>query len=116
MRPAGAAIDRVRDDPVVGWARRGLDRLADTDDGVVHLWLHPHNAVDRHGRERMREVLAHVARLRDRGEIEVETMGEVAARTAAGSGAAVGDRRPADGQRPTTDGTTDDRRTGTGGR
>lgn len=72
-------VEGVRGDPVVGWAERGMERLGD-EEGVLHLWLHPNNLTRERDFERMRAVLAHVARLRDRGTIDVETMDDVATR------------------------------------
>jgi peptidoglycan/xylan/chitin deacetylase (PgdA/CDA1 family) len=58
--------------------RKGLARAAETG-GCFHLWTHPHNFVA--GRERMLRgldgALSLVAAARERGEIEVVTMGEV---------------------------------------
>jgi peptidoglycan/xylan/chitin deacetylase (PgdA/CDA1 family) len=50
-----------------------LDQAA-TGGGVVHLWLHPHNIISGPGTfDVLARVLAHVARLRDRGLITIET-------------------------------------------
>lgn len=80
---ARTAVERLRDDPVARRTRRGLDRLAGAEEGVLHLWLHPHNLTRERDFERMRAVLAHVERLRDRGDLRVETMREVAQRVRA---------------------------------
>lgn len=81
---ARSAVEPVFGDPVVGRARRGLDRLADGGNGdVLHLWLHPHNLTRERDFERMRAVLSYAAELRDRGEIHVETMRDVARRVRA---------------------------------
>lgn len=64
-------------DPVVRAARRGVDRVA-AEDGVLHLWLHPHDLVDDAAEQRVRDVLAYVAERRDAGDVEVRTLGEVA--------------------------------------
>lgn len=53
--------------------RGQLDRCA-REGGVVHLWLHPHNLITGPGTAAVLEtVLGDVARLRDRGRIEVMT-------------------------------------------
>ena len=57
---------------VARW-RNQLDRCA-REGGIVHLWLHPHNLITGPGTANvLAEVLGHVARLRDRGAIEVLT-------------------------------------------
>jgi peptidoglycan/xylan/chitin deacetylase (PgdA/CDA1 family) len=62
----------------VAEVRKGLARARDRS-GVFHLWAHPHNFVE--GRRKMLRYLdrslALVAACRERGEIEVRTMGEV---------------------------------------
>lgn len=53
--------------------------------GVVHLWLHPHNLVTGPGTASvLADVLAEVARLRDRGSIEVLTQRAYCERLASG--------------------------------
>lgn len=79
----GSVVDRVRGDPVVSAAKRGLERAARTD-GVLHLWFHPHNAIRVPAFQRLRAILSHVARRRDRGEVRVETMHDVATRATGG--------------------------------
>lgn len=61
--------------------RRTLDRAA-SDGGLFHLWSHPWNfAIDgSDALELLGETFEVVANRRDRGDIEVLTMGEVAAR------------------------------------
>lgn len=50
-----------------------LDR-ATAKDAVAHLWLHPHNLITGPGTaESLERVLAHAARLRDEGRLEVRT-------------------------------------------
>lgn len=70
--------DRLGYDPIVEVAKRGVDAVAESD-GVFHVWLHPHNLLQSGGRERFENVLAYVARARDTTDLEVRTMGEVAA-------------------------------------
>lgn len=69
--PVGARVREVR---------KGLERARDRS-ACFHLWTHPHNFVE--GRARLLDyfdrAMALVAEFRDRGEIEVRTMGEVAA-------------------------------------
>ena len=53
--------------------RNQLDRCA-REGGIVHLWLHPHNLITGPGTGNvLSDVLAHVARLRDAGSLEVLT-------------------------------------------
>lgn len=77
--PARAVAERLREDPIVGAVRRGLDRLA-REDGVFHLWLHPHDLAAPGADDRLEAVLDAVVRARDRDGVRVETMCEVAAR------------------------------------
>ncbi|WIV67856.1 polysaccharide deacetylase family protein [Natrialbaceae archaeon AArc-T1-2] len=77
--PIRTVAESVWEDPMVATARRGIDQ-ATANDGVYHLWLHPNNLVDDRDRERMRAVLAYLARRRDETDLTVETMGEVARR------------------------------------
>lgn len=72
-------IEGIHDDPIVEAVRQGVEALRETD-GVLHLWLHPHNVVDEHDRERMKRVLATVDRARRETDVTVETMGDVARR------------------------------------
>lgn len=74
--------EAVWDDPVVLSATAGVDAAAETGK-LFHLWLHPNNLVTDADTERVRRVLAYVARCRDEGAIRVETMGEVADRVLA---------------------------------
>lgn len=63
--------------------RGQLERCA-RDGGVVHLWLHPHNLITGPGTAAVLDrVLGEVARLRDRGQIEVLTQHEYCQRLAA---------------------------------
>lgn len=63
--------------------RHQLDRCA-RDGGIVHLWLHPHNLITGPGTAAvLADVLGDVARLRDRGAIEVMTQRDYCERAAA---------------------------------
>ncbi|MFC4551462.1 MULTISPECIES: polysaccharide deacetylase family protein [Halorussus] len=75
---ARTMVERVTDDPIVSMAKRGIDRAAE-EDGVFHMWLHPNNLKDERDFARMRAIVEHVARVRDRRGLAVKTMGEVAA-------------------------------------
>jgi peptidoglycan/xylan/chitin deacetylase (PgdA/CDA1 family) len=66
----------------VSQARRGLKRAV-KGDGVFHLWFHPFNlGLGQPGRmlEALARILEEVDRLRSRGDLEVQTMAQVAAR------------------------------------
>lgn len=89
---ARSLVEPFHGDPVTGRVRRGIDRLRD-EDGVFHLWFHPHDLTRERKFDRLRAVLGAVAAARDRGDIAVETMGTVAARVAAENGT-VDDRAP----------------------
>lgn len=80
---ARSLLEPIRGDPVAGRVQRGLDQWGDRD-GILHLWFHPHDLTRERKFERLRSVLAAVCRARDRGELTVETMGQVAARVAGG--------------------------------
>jgi peptidoglycan/xylan/chitin deacetylase (PgdA/CDA1 family) len=72
-------------DPVVVYARRGIDRAAETD-GVFHMWLHPNNLVGEAQVDRVERVFAHLDDRRD--AVDIETMATVAGRTRAASAVA----------------------------
>ncbi len=82
------AVEFVRDDPVVSAVRRGLEALRGTD-GVLHLWLHPHNVTGERDRRRVERVLEAIDDARRRTGVDVETMGDVARRVG-GDGNVVG--------------------------
>jgi hypothetical protein len=67
-------------DPLVRQTKLGIER-AIAEEGVFHLWFHPNDVLRPSHIERVRAVLEHVAERRERGEITVETMSEVAERT-----------------------------------
>ncbi|MGM0370905.1 MAG: polysaccharide deacetylase [Halobacteriota archaeon] len=67
------------DDPIVRMAKRGIDR-ASREDGVFHLWLHPNNLQTESDFKRVRRIVAYAATQRDRTDLTIETMAEVAAR------------------------------------
>ncbi|MFC7155230.1 polysaccharide deacetylase family protein [Halomarina halobia] len=71
-----------RRDPVVKQARLGLERAVE-EDGVFHVWFHPNDLVGPEEVGRLRAVLAAIDAMRERGDVTVETMGEVAKRTLA---------------------------------
>ncbi|AQL44846.1 hypothetical protein BV210_18960 (plasmid) [Halorientalis sp. IM1011] len=65
-------------DPVAVLARRGIDRAA-ASDGLFHMWLHPNNLAGPQDAARLAEIFEHLARVRARTDLEVRTMGDVAA-------------------------------------
>lgn len=67
-------------DPLVRQAKLGIER-AIAEEGVFHLWFHPNDVLEPSHIERVRAVLEHVAARRERGDITVATMSEVAERT-----------------------------------
>lgn len=73
-------VETLREDPVVRFCRNGID-AATREDGVFHCWLHPNNLVADRDRDRLRAILSYLDDRRD--ELEVETMGQVAARVTA---------------------------------
>ncbi|WP_132059363.1 polysaccharide deacetylase family protein [Halorussus amylolyticus] len=75
---ARSLVEGVTGDPVVTMAKRGIDRAA-SEEGVFHMWLHPNNLTDDRDFDRMRAILSHLAEVRDRTPLKVQTMGEIAA-------------------------------------
>ena len=69
----------LRDTPVLDRVERGL-AAAIADDGLVHLWCHPHDLARPGGKERFRRVLTAIEAARADG-LTVETMDSVAQRT-----------------------------------
>ena len=67
-------------DPLVRQAKSGIERAV-AEDGVFHLWFHPNDVLKSSHIARVRAVLDHVAERRERGDITVATMSEVAERT-----------------------------------
>ena len=61
--------------------KSSLDHAAKTG-GAVHLWFHPHNLLFDPGAQTaaLSPILAHAARLRDQGELLIETQAQYAAR------------------------------------
>ncbi|APE95090.1 polysaccharide deacetylase family protein [Halodesulfurarchaeum formicicum] len=67
------------DDPIVRMAKRGIDR-ASREEGLFHLWLHPNNLQTDRDRRRIHRIVAYAAAQRDRSDLRIETMADVAAR------------------------------------
>lgn len=70
-------VETVRGDPVVRCVRRGLSAVTGTD-RVLHLWLHPNNIRTESDVERLHGVFAAIQRRSEAGDVEVQTMQEVA--------------------------------------
>ncbi|SEH18056.1 Polysaccharide deacetylase [Natronorubrum sediminis] len=77
--PARTVAESVWADPMLELARRGIDEAVQTD-GVFHMWLHPNNLTSKRDDQRMRAILAHLARRREETDLTVETMADVANR------------------------------------
>jgi len=75
--PARRVLEPTVGDPMVGYVRRGLDRLVDRG-GTLHGWFHPHNLRTDRDEARLRAIFDAIERRRETGAIEVETMGAVA--------------------------------------
>lgn len=78
--PVRDAITAVSEDPIVRQVGAGLDRIADEEGGILHLWLHPNNVTTDRDRARMNAVVATIVEYRDRGDVAIETMSGVADR------------------------------------
>jgi peptidoglycan/xylan/chitin deacetylase (PgdA/CDA1 family) len=72
-------VETIRDDFVVRSVRRGLDAVAGTD-RILHLWLHPNNLRTDSDVDRLQRVFEAIRERSDAGDVNVETMGEVAER------------------------------------
>lgn len=85
LRTGRGAWRHTPDGTGVRRATAGLDRAAETG-RVFHLWCHPFNvaAAPDAALSTLSEVLEHADRLRERGDLEVRTMGEVATAARAG--------------------------------
>ncbi|WP_425494241.1 polysaccharide deacetylase family protein [Natronobiforma cellulositropha] len=77
--PLRTVAESVWTDPMLAQARRGVDQAA-AGDGVFHVWLHPNNLVSERDDARLEALVGYIARLRERTDLTVETMGSVAAR------------------------------------
>lgn len=88
---ARRAVETVATDPVVRQVRLGLAALAERDEGVFHLWLHPNEVLADADADRIERVLALVDRFRSDHDVPVRTMGDVAAATRAAAPPAAGD-------------------------
>lgn len=75
--PARTAAACVGSDPVLAAAKRGV-RKAATNDGVFHVWLHPHNLRSPGGETRFSRLLAYIDDVRARTDLRVRTMRDVA--------------------------------------
>ena len=78
VRSALASVGR---DPVVKQAISGINNAVEND-GVFHMWLHPHNLRTQRDFERLETILAHLSQRLEDG-LQIETMAEIADRVAA---------------------------------
>jgi len=72
-------ITQVVEDPVVRKAKLGIEAVADSDD-VFHMWLHPNNLTSKEDLKRIELILKFLDSVRERRDLVVRTMGEVAAK------------------------------------
>lgn len=72
-------LESVWVDPMLAAAKHGVDR-ASREDGVFHVWLHPNNIRTERDRRRLRAFVAYAAATRDRTDLRIETMRDVASR------------------------------------
>lgn len=77
-----SVLRRFRGDPVVSMARSGIDCIR-RQDGVFHVYVHPHDLQQEADFNRMESVLSYASTREARGEITVETMADVARRIGA---------------------------------
>ncbi len=73
-----SGIGSVHDDPAVTLAKRGIDRACERKE-VFHMWLHPHDLTDESYVKRLGNILDYVTLKRSQNEVEVHTMGDIAA-------------------------------------
>jgi len=74
---ARTAAACIGSDPALAVAKRGV-RKAAANDGVFHVWLHPHNLLAPGGETRFRRLLAYIDYQRATTDLRVRTMREVA--------------------------------------
>lgn len=79
---ARSAVASVGRDPVVKQATKGIDNAVEND-GVFHMWCHPHNLRTDRDFERIDAILEYLHRRRLESDLRVETMAEVAERVRA---------------------------------
>lgn len=77
------AVSRLKRDPGITLARRGIDRASENGE-LFHMWLHPHDLTDERYVERIKHILDYVSMKESRDEILVRTMGDVAAQVRGG--------------------------------
>ena len=82
--PARRVCKRLWTDPVVTAVCRGVDAATDGD-GVFHVWLRPNDLLTDADVERLRTVLAYVARRRELSGLNVRTMRAVSQRVTSGT-------------------------------
>lgn len=70
-------VEMISDDPIVRQVERGLKKLTQQDQGILHLWLHPNDIRSQEDRNRMEAVISAVSRYRDNQGINVETMNTI---------------------------------------
>ncbi|MCU4742668.1 polysaccharide deacetylase [Natronoglomus mannanivorans] len=76
-RTYGKYLSVMGEDPVVRQAKAGIDRVAETD-GVLHLWLHPHDIRTARHHDRLASIVRYLDRKRETSDVRVETMAEIA--------------------------------------
>jgi len=72
------AVSRLTEEPVTEAAKQGIDRAA-TEGGIFHFRLRAADLTDERDFGRVEAVLEHLASVRDRTDLTVETMADVAA-------------------------------------
>jgi len=73
-----SAAERFTEDPVVGMAKRGIDR-ASTRNGVFHMWFDLNDLTEERDFERLEAILKYVTEVRATTPLTVETMDSIAA-------------------------------------
>lgn len=74
-----STLAAIHSDPGARLAKLGINRACE-ETKLFHLWLHPNDLTDRRYIKRLRDVFSHISTKRQRGELRVETMGEIADR------------------------------------
>jgi hypothetical protein len=72
-----STLDSFAREPGTRLAKLGIDR-ASTEEGIFHLWLHPHDLTTQRYLDRMQDVLSYLATKRREENLRVETIRDVA--------------------------------------
>lgn len=83
VKKVGQAVSQtvfsvVSHDPIPRQVKLGLEKVKQTDDGILHLWMHPNNITGQSDFTRMKAVLKTINDYRDEENVDVKTMRGIA--------------------------------------